>query len=527
VDPAARARRLVRAAADLSVAGRDAQAVALADTTLPQFADPALRAELAHVRGLAAVRRGRPGDVVEELVDAAGEVASVEPAKAVELLMDASIAAWQGADRATYIDIARLSGTMVPPSEDGASTVLARSLTGFAAMIDGDTSTGVPILQELIAWGATADEPRDVVWASFGAIWLGEEAQFGALLDRAARLARRRGELGTLSDILGMRASEHAFAQRFDEASVAASEAVQLARELNADNLELLPLAALAIVSAVQGRDEDATRSAEDVLERATANGLRLRASTAVYALALLDLGRARWADALERFDSLLEGGAAALDPIAAPTIPDKIEAAVRASRPEEARAALPLFEAWMGYSGAPPAQARLAASRALLAAGDEATERFEEALRLGPEARPFDFARIQLLYGEHLRRERRRTDARVQLRAALEAFERLRAEPWAERARAELRASGETTRKRDPSTTDQLTPQELQIARMVAEGLSNKEVAAQLFLSPRTIDSHLRNVFAKLGITSRTQLARLPLGEEEAVPEMTPASSR
>jgi DNA-binding NarL/FixJ family response regulator len=104
-----------------------------------------------------------------------------------------------------------------------------------------------------------------------------------------------------------------------------------------------------------------------------------------------------------------------------------------------------------------------------------------------------------------------------VQLRAALETFERLRAEPWAERARAELRASGETARKRDPSTLSQLTPQERQVAQLVSEGLSNKEVAAQLFLSPRTIDAHLRRVFAKLGVTSRTQLARLALDEEAA----------
>jgi DNA-binding CsgD family transcriptional regulator len=123
--------------------------------------------------------------------------------------------------------------------------------------------------------------------------------------------------------------------------------------------------------------------------------------------------------------------------------------------------------------------------------------------------------ARIHLLYGEHLRRERRRIDSRTQLRAALEAFEQLGAEPWAERARTELRASGETARKRDPSTLSQLTPQELQIARFVGEGLSNKEIAAQLFLSPRTVESHLRKVFSKLSITSRTQLARFTLEDE------------
>jgi DNA-binding CsgD family transcriptional regulator len=159
----------------------------------------------------------------------------------------------------------------------------------------------------------------------------------------------------------------------------------------------------------------------------------------------------------------------------------------------------------------------RLASCKALVAAGDEATGYFEEALRLSAYARPFDLARIQLLYGEHLRRERRRQEARLHLRNALESFERLRAEPWVERARTELRASGETARKRDPSTSAQLTPQELQIARFVAEGLSNKEVAAQLYLSPRTIDSHLRNIFSKLAINSRTQLARLQLDHDAA----------
>ena len=179
----------------------------------------------------------------------------------------------------------------------------------------------------------------------------------------------------------------------------------------------------------------------------------------------------------------------------------------------DEAREILSRFEEWAADSNYPWVQPRLLGCRALLAEGDEATAHFEEALRLGAGGGPFDLARIQLLYGEHLRRERRRADARVQLRAALEGFELLRAEPWAERARAELRATGETARKRNPGTVDQLTPQELRIARFVAEGLSNKEVAAQLFLSPRTIEHHLRHVFAKLGVTSRTQLARLPLG--------------
>ncbi len=165
----------------------------------------------------------------------------------------------------------------------------------------------------------------------------------------------------------------------------------------------------------------------------------------------------------------------------------------MRAGRPDDARRALAAYEPWAEASGAAWARPRLESCRALVADGDEASARFAAALELADDARPLDLARIQLLYGEHLRRERRRVDARAQLRAALEGFERLGAAPWAERARAELRASGETARRREPGAAEGLTPQELQVAQLVAQGLSTKDVAAQLYLSPRTIDSHLQ----------------------------------
>jgi DNA-binding NarL/FixJ family response regulator len=130
-------------------------------------------------------------------------------------------------------------------------------------------------------------------------------------------------------------------------------------------------------------------------------------------------------------------------------------------------------------------------------------------------------------LFGEHLRRARRRKEARGQLRSALESFERLGASSWAARARIELRASGETSRKRQPETVDQLTPQELQIAQLVARGATNKEVAGQLFLSPRTVDYHLRKVFVKLGISSRGQLIRFTVdGKRSSDPALEPAMS-
>jgi len=144
----------------------------------------------------------------------------------------------------------------------------------------------------------------------------------------------------------------------------------------------------------------------------------------------------------------------------------------------------------------------------------DEAGGLFSEALEHhgADEIPAFERARTQLAYGERLRRDRRKLEARTQLRAALDGFEALGAELWAQRAQGELRATGETARKRDASTVDDLTPQELRIATLVAEGASNRDVAAQIFVSPKTVEYHLRKVFLKLGVASRVELARMPL---------------
>jgi DNA-binding CsgD family transcriptional regulator len=144
--------------------------------------------------------------------------------------------------------------------------------------------------------------------------------------------------------------------------------------------------------------------------------------------------------------------------------------------------------------------------------------EQFETAIALGMTLSPFLQARTELLYGEWLQRERQKREARRHLRRAADLFRQVGVPPWAERAEAELRATGETARRRDPSTLDQLTPQELQIAGLVASGMTNRQIAAQLYLSPRTIDYHLRKVFSKLGVTSRSELVRMGVPRQEAV---------
>jgi DNA-binding CsgD family transcriptional regulator len=163
--------------------------------------------------------------------------------------------------------------------------------------------------------------------------------------------------------------------------------------------------------------------------------------------------------------------------------------------------------------AGAAWAQAAVEHGHGLLTNGPAAEVHFERALAAhGRSLRTPDRARTELVFGEFLRRSRRRVDARPHLRAALEVFEDLGAEPDAEHARQELRASGETARRREAAEVPALTPSERQVAGLVREGLSNRDIAARLFLSPRTIDFHLRNVFAKLGVSSRTELAVLPL---------------
>jgi DNA-binding CsgD family transcriptional regulator len=192
----------------------------------------------------------------------------------------------------------------------------------------------------------------------------------------------------------------------------------------------------------------------------------------------------------------------------------DRIEAAVRAGEPARALAWVDELAPFAAGTNRPWALAAVDFGRALVSGPSEAEALFESALGHAQRGtRPFDQARVQLAYGEFLRRTNRRVDARSHLRSAVEALTDLGAQPLVARATQELRASGETARKRDPSTLLQLTPTERTIARLVSTGLSNKDVAAQCWVSPRTVAFHLRNVFAKLGVSSRGELARLDFG--------------
>jgi DNA-binding CsgD family transcriptional regulator len=518
-----RGRLLALAARAARIAAADDFAVALANQADSLVDDPLLRAEIACAIGAAEVRRGRPLDGFPRLIDAARQVASLDLHKTVEVLIWANAAALETGNIAAVTEVSKAADKVVSLGGEDELLYVVQALAAFERALRG-TMTGADELEHAFVWASSNDDPELVYAVGVALALSGDDQRFAPLNDRAVSLARTCGNFGILAQALTIGAVRRAMQHRFDAAVLGAEESLQFARELGSTNFAAISLSILAYIAAIRGEDEEAQRQAGEAFEIATTHGLAPRAAFALYALAMLDLGRGRWDASLERLQGVVNPRGEGHPLLAKWALPDLVEAAVRAGRTAEAHDALSAYEEWTAHAGPAWARARLASCHALLANGDEATARFEEALQIDPDERPFDFARMRLLYGEHLRRERRRTDSRVQLRAALEAFERLQAEPWAERARMELRASGETARKRDPTTIDQLTPQELQIARFVAEGLSNKEVAAQLFLSPRTIDHHLRHVFAKLGITSRTQLARLALGDEKEVPVRTGA---
>ena len=314
-----------------------------------------------------------------------------------------------------------------------------------------------------------------------------------------------------MTQILPRLAITELWAGRWASGSANAKEGVQLAREIGQHDLVAQQLVLLALIAALRGSEDECRSLAAESRELASARQLGIVLELAHWALALLELGLGQAEKALRRRREISStmvvfwGGL------------DRIEAAIRAGEPETARAWLDVFEPWAESGTAAWARAVVLHCSGLLSDDENETERlFLAALDAHVEAaRPFEHARSELAYGEFLRRGRRRVEAREHLRAALDGFETLGATLWAERARVELRASGQSARKRDPSTRNTLTEQELQIARFVAEGFTNREVAAQLFLSPRTIDFHLRNVYRKLGITSRTALARLDLDSE------------
>jgi DNA-binding CsgD family transcriptional regulator len=512
---AARARRSVAAAAAWLDAGDITRATVLLDTaeTTDQSTGGLLR-DIAELRALIELRAGTPAEAVALLEAVLPDAVAAEGDRdrVVQLLLLLGEAGILAGVPSVWAEIATAAQPPPAPGSDTDDTLLPL-LGAFADTLAGaDPRLGADDLEAL----ERLTEPVTLARVAGMAWGLGHHHLARRLRSKAVRRARKQGAAGSLAWVLLSVVTDNLEAGRFGIAEADAEEGHRLAVETGQPNTASRHQSLLALVAAHRGRESQARELAEHALAAATARDLPDAAAWAHHALGLLGLVAGRSADALSHLEAMRQPTAPF--GIVLDAVPDLVEAAAHAGEPARAAEPLAQFQAWATTANAPELQALAARCRALLATGDGATAEFEAALELHTLAnRPMDQARTQLLIGEHLRRARRRADARQQLRAAVATFARLDTAAWAERARAELRAAGEATPRPAPKRLAGLTPQELRVAVAVSEGASNRQIAAQLFLSPRTVDYHLRKVFQKTGITSRAELVRLVLAEHDA----------
>jgi DNA-binding CsgD family transcriptional regulator len=521
-----RARRLIAAAGAALDAGRPDAATALADQGQLLTTDPGALAEIARVRAWVAMERGAMHRVHELVVAGAGPIAGSDPLAAAAMLRLGAVAGWWAGDAKLVQDAAERMTTL------GRSEAVPGpgALQAMADLLAGRPAAAVPRLAEVVAAVRRGGREQLAVrfYAANMALLIGDFDSARDLMLSTAQACRTQGVIRFLAPLsLGLSCANFCLT-RFRAATEDATEGLRLAQDTGQPVREAGLYSMLALLAAIAGDEPRCRELAASALRQFAAEEVANVSTMAEWALALLDLGLGRYGAALDRFEMTATG---ALRHYIEPILfaPDQIEAAVRSGAAASAaagaadRAAEPLarFAAWADATGQPWARAVLHRCRAL--AGDGDTDgHFREALRQHEvSGRPFEKARTELLYGEWLRRGRRGTDARPHLRTALALFDRTGAVPWAERARAELRAAGEPVAAGAPAPDrlSLLTPQELQVVRLAASGATNRDIAAQLFISPRTVSHHLYRAFPKLGVTNRTALARLDLAGPDDLP--------
>nr|WP_202461778.1 LuxR family transcriptional regulator [Streptomyces sp. SID8374] len=529
-DQPLRSARFAAAAEQAALAGDPGRARALlARTGAAGEQAAAPRHGLApYVHGLLALRSGPAADAHAALLAAAALLGPYDPGRALDALLGAAEAAWVMGDAACYLEA---MGRIDPAPYDRA---FAAYRAGMCAVLAGSAEAGHALLRqclhpadpadpadpaEPVSRAAPATAPAALLRAGVAALVLGEVATACRTGARALAAVRTSGPDALLPQALEHLAYAELRAGLHAGARAHALEGLHAARRTGQPNSAVHLHAALALAASVEGPAEACAAHCDAALAGAGPHGLAQPATLATWARARADLAAGRSDEAAARLGPLVRPGPRqghfAARMLA---VPCYIEAAVLAGRAAaeagELRAAVAEFAGWTARTADPQAPAQLARCQALLATADEADARYAQALahheRAGGD---FERARTQLLYGQWLRRRRRTREARTPLRDALVAFQRCSARAWAERAAGELRAAGEHGPSVRPATDGALaalTPQQQRIARCVAEGATNREVALRLSLSPRTVDHHLRNVFAALGIRSRTELARL-----------------
>ncbi len=513
VDEAARASRLFGAARTAWAAGQAVRARALATSARELASDPLLRADVDRLRARIEIYVGSAADAHRIFTTGARAVAGLDHGRALEMASAAALTRTFGGDSGAGLPDEVLANLLEPTDTDTARTACLRLLLGtLTASAEHDWARATATLERALHAGREVEDLDVMGNLGNAALDLGHDD--GARFYYSAMVSAAR-ELGAgMVVIYGL--ERLAFAQLpaapWTAVRSSVDEALTLARSVGQPTLAAAPLAWLALLAALTGSDDYDHHLAE--VEKVVAQHPLGILTDPVHDLTRWAKG-ARAAAAGDAPAALHHLGAFRVPALQRMATVDRLEAAVRAGARDQALAWVAELTPFAMTANRSWALADIHLGRALTAADPaEAVESFESALRhFALASRPFDLARVRLAYGEFLRRANHRADARGHLRSALETFTDLGASPLMARSTQELRASGETARKRDPSTLLDLTPMERKVAQLVSTGLSNKDVAAQCWVSPRTVAFHLRNVFAKAGVSSRTELARLDVG--------------
>ncbi|WP_327583612.1 AAA family ATPase [Nonomuraea sp. NBC_00507] len=499
-----RGRRLLAATQAAALAGLAGLQESLAEQAERLLTDPYQRAALNSVRAEHAFNMGSLHTAVDLLIKAAELTTPLPGAldKAAALLAQASLAAFYAGDpglsRRVHHCFAQLAGA---PGHPGFALV-----TATVDFLVGSLDKALPEFRARLTDPAAAQEHLAGYAIAAG--------HFGVARDLAAaqvEACRTTGRIGAAPMALAQLAAAELYLGRLEKGESAATEGLRMAEDTGQSHRVAHHHGVLAWIAAVRGEEERCREHAARNLGPFAVELVSISAGWGVWALAMLDLGYGRWEAVLDRLATAARG------PIghqvsAVCFAADEIEAAVRLGNADAAVVPFERLRRWAEAAALPWSDAVLARCRALLSLDDDPEAHFTAAVSCAD--RPFEQARSALVYGEWLRRSRRASDARTQLRHAAEAFTLLGATLWAGRAAAELRAAGETTptRATGHDLVAQLTGQELQVVRLAATGATNKEIAAKLFLSPKTVGHHLYRAFPKLGVTTRTELARLQL---------------
>ncbi|MGH2749647.1 MAG: AAA family ATPase [Actinomycetota bacterium] len=517
------ARRMLVAGETAIAAGLSDRASVLLVEASGATGEHALRARAEHLRGLAMLWSGHAKAAAELLVREAERAAPENPLQAAGMLADAAMANAATGDCRRVLALAERAGALLGDSGDAPTRAHVLAVLSWALTLRGEVHRARPVLDEAGRLAADIDPlsptAQSMLIAINARLPTGEFERTLAECLGICERAREAGALGALPIPLNVAADAAYRVGNWDLTDAATREGFLAAEESGQLNWMAFALIIRARLAAARGDEQTSKQTSLRSLSIAESRGLASGLMFARAALGFLELGLERIDEAVGELEAAerLAAETGLEEPTLIPWAPDLVEAYIRVGRPDDATRVLRTLARQAASSSTAVANAALARCRGMVE--DDFDAAFAEALVLDDRRpMPFERARTLLAYGRRLHRSRRRAEARERLREALAGFERLGAAPWAAQAAHELRAAGG---RRSRAHDDMLTSQERRVAAAVARGATNREVAAELFLAPKTVEFHLQHIYRKLGVRSRAQLAAKLARQSAAEPSV------